>query len=162
MARPKLSANPWLRGALIGAGVLFIGGAALGGCDSGTAIPTISGNVSTITTIPTDTTTTIATTTTTPVTSTVDVPIVTTVPLPAPTTVEAAVPQQGSGGSGGSETSCGSDSYVNSDGQCVHDPVQAPSAPTGATAKCQDGSYSFSKHHSGTCSGHGGVAEWLS
>jgi hypothetical protein len=32
---------------------------------------------------------------------------------------------------------------------------------TGATAKCQDGSYSHSKHHTGTCSKHGGVAEWL-
>jgi hypothetical protein len=43
----------------------------------------------------------------------------------------------------------------------------APSAtasntdPTGATAKCKDGTYSKSKHHAGTCSSHGGVAEWL-
>ena len=34
------------------------------------------------------------------------------------------------------------------------------SAPNGATAKCKDGTYSFSKHHQGTCSHHGGVAEW--
>jgi hypothetical protein len=33
--------------------------------------------------------------------------------------------------------------------------------PTGATAKCKDGTYSKSAHHSGTCSNHGGVAEWL-
>ncbi|MEP6886634.1 MAG: DUF3761 domain-containing protein, partial [Gammaproteobacteria bacterium] len=33
--------------------------------------------------------------------------------------------------------------------------------PTGATAKCKDGTYSKSQHHSGTCSKHGGVAEWL-
>ena len=33
--------------------------------------------------------------------------------------------------------------------------------PPGATAKCRDGSYSFSQHHSGTCSHHGGVAVWL-
>jgi hypothetical protein len=33
--------------------------------------------------------------------------------------------------------------------------------PTGATAKCKDGTYSKSTHHSGTCSSHGGVAEWL-
>jgi hypothetical protein len=33
--------------------------------------------------------------------------------------------------------------------------------PTGATAKCKDGTYSKSTHHSGTCSHHGGVAEWL-
>src|SRR5450755_4432715 len=28
--------------------------------------------------------------------------------------------------------------------------------PTGATAKCKDGTYSKSQHHSGTCSSHGG------
>ena len=35
------------------------------------------------------------------------------------------------------------------------------SAPPGATARCNDGSYSFSQTHSGTCSHHGGVAVWL-
>lgn len=34
-------------------------------------------------------------------------------------------------------------------------------APPGATARCADGSYSYSQHHSGTCSHHGGVAQWL-
>jgi Protein of unknown function (DUF3761) len=29
------------------------------------------------------------------------------------------------------------------------------------TARCKDGTASYSAHHSGTCSGHGGVAEWL-
>jgi Protein of unknown function (DUF3761) len=33
--------------------------------------------------------------------------------------------------------------------------------PPGATARCADGTYSFSKHRSGTCSHHGGVAQWL-
>lgn len=56
---------------------------------------------------------------------------------------------------------CGSDSYINSDGQCVHDPETAGSPPAGATAQCKDGTYSFSQHRSGTCSGHGGVAVWL-
>jgi hypothetical protein len=37
----------------------------------------------------------------------------------------------------------------------------ASSAPPGATALCRDGTYSFSKHRSGTCSHHGGVARWL-
>jgi hypothetical protein len=37
----------------------------------------------------------------------------------------------------------------------------AGSPPPGATARCRDGTYSFSHHHSGTCSHHGGVAEWL-
>lgn len=34
-------------------------------------------------------------------------------------------------------------------------------APSNASAKCRDGSYSFSQHRSGTCSHHGGVAKWL-
>lgn len=33
--------------------------------------------------------------------------------------------------------------------------------PTGATAECRDGSYSFSQHRRGTCSHHGGVSTWL-
>jgi hypothetical protein len=37
----------------------------------------------------------------------------------------------------------------------------AGSAPPGATARCRDGTYSFSAHRSGTCSHHGGVAVWL-
>jgi hypothetical protein len=58
-------------------------------------------------------------------------------------------------------TSCGSDAYVNSAGRCVPRPVAAPSAPSGATAECRDGTVSFSQSRSGTCSGHGGVARWL-
>jgi len=34
-------------------------------------------------------------------------------------------------------------------------------APVGATAKCRDGTYSYSQNHRGTCSHHGGVAQWL-
>lgn len=34
-------------------------------------------------------------------------------------------------------------------------------ANTAPTAKCRDGSVSYSAHHSGTCSSHGGVAQWL-
>ena len=33
--------------------------------------------------------------------------------------------------------------------------------PDGATARCRDGSYSRSTSRSGTCSHHGGVADWL-
>lgn len=54
--------------------------------------------------------------------------------------------------------SCGSGYYLNSDNICVHSPS---SNPTGATARCVDGTYSYSLHRSGTCSHHGGVAEWL-
>ena len=53
------------------------------------------------------------------------------------------------------------DTYTNVDGNQVQRPTSAASAPSGATAHCQDGTYSFSQHHSGTCSGHGGVAAFL-
>jgi hypothetical protein len=53
--------------------------------------------------------------------------------------------------------------YVNSAGKNVHRPAHTVSgnAPDGATAKCRDGSYSFSQSRRGTCSHHGGVEEWL-
>jgi hypothetical protein len=57
---------------------------------------------------------------------------------------------------------CGEDSYINSRGNCVHRPMRADRAPSGATAKCRDGTFSFSQSRRGTCSWHGGVAEWLS
>jgi hypothetical protein len=38
----------------------------------------------------------------------------------------------------------------------------AASHPAGATAKCDDGTYSYSAHHSGSCSHHGGVAVFYS
>jgi hypothetical protein len=56
---------------------------------------------------------------------------------------------------------CGASAYTNSNGDCVPRPIAAPTAPAGATAKCKDGTFSFSKTRSGTCSGHKGVAEWL-
>jgi hypothetical protein len=52
-------------------------------------------------------------------------------------------------------------SYINVDGERIPSPVHAKSAPSGASAKCGDGTYSFSKHQQGTCSHHGGVAQWL-
>jgi len=52
-------------------------------------------------------------------------------------------------------------SYTNTDGEKVHSPAYAPSVPSGASAICQDGTYSFSHSRRGTCSHHGGVAEWL-
>jgi hypothetical protein len=39
--------------------------------------------------------------------------------------------------------------------------ADAGAPPRDATARCSDGTYSFSQHHSGTCSHHGGVAAWL-
>lgn len=62
-------------------------------------------------------------------------------------------------------SACPGGDYTNSNGNCVQDPT-APtpgqtSPPAGATALCRDGDYSFSQHHAGTCSGHHGVAQWL-
>jgi hypothetical protein len=55
-----------------------------------------------------------------------------------------------------------SGSYVNSSGHVVHRPAHAVGGvPAGATARCRDGTYSFSEHRRGTCSYHGGVATWL-
>lgn len=53
--------------------------------------------------------------------------------------------------------------YTNRDGNTVHAPARSMSGkvPEGATARCRDGTYSFSRHHGGTCSRHGGVASWL-
>ena len=56
----------------------------------------------------------------------------------------------GTSSSGSTTTSSGSTSTSS-----------GSSAPTGATALCRDGSYSFSQHRSGTCSYHGGVARWI-
>jgi hypothetical protein len=61
------------------------------------------------------------------------------------------------------QTECPNGTYENSAGNIVCKPY-APSngePPAGATAKCEDGTYSFSESRSGTCSHHGGVAEWL-
>jgi hypothetical protein len=58
---------------------------------------------------------------------------------------------------------CPNGTYENSAGNIVCKPY-APSngeQPAGATAKCEDGTYSFSESRSGTCSHHEGVAEWL-
>lgn len=71
-------------------------------------------------------------------------------PAPAPTpTVQPVTP------------TCTNGTYVNSAGNTVCSPEAAASAPAGATAQCRDGTYSFSQSHSGTCSHHGGVSEWL-
>ncbi|MFQ6398978.1 DUF3761 domain-containing protein [Nocardia sp. KC 131] len=56
---------------------------------------------------------------------------------------------------------CGAGEYANVDRVCVPRPGQATAAPDGATAQCEDGTYSSSRHRRGTCSHHGGVARWL-
>jgi len=82
-------------------------------------------------------------------------------------------PSVGASGPATVRAGCGAGSYENSDGQCVHGPTSGlppggssgffggGGAPPGATAICRDGDYSFSTHHSGTCSRHGGVRQWI-
>ena len=51
--------------------------------------------------------------------------------------------------------------YTNVSGHRVRSPVVSAQAPSGASAECRDGSFSFSEHRRGTCSHHGGVKRWL-
>lgn len=56
---------------------------------------------------------------------------------------------------------CANGTYVNTAGNTVCRPFPASTPPAGATAQCNDGQYSMSQNRSGTCSGHGGVLEFL-
>ena len=52
--------------------------------------------------------------------------------------------------------------YTNVNGNKISSPTYSSNgAPAGATAECRDGTYSSSLHHSGSCSHHGGVSNWL-
>jgi hypothetical protein len=68
-------------------------------------------------------------------------------------------PEEGSSGSG----ECPNGTYENSNGNTICKPYTPENGeqPAGATAECEDGTYSFSEHRSGTCSDHGGVKRWL-
>jgi Protein of unknown function (DUF3761) len=55
---------------------------------------------------------------------------------------------------------CNNRHYLNSSGVFVHSPSCGGAAEGHETAICRDGSHSYSMHHSGTCSHHGGVARW--
>ncbi|MET8009883.1 DUF3761 domain-containing protein [Streptomyces sp. NPDC005271] len=60
-------------------------------------------------------------------------------------------PSDGSGSSGSGGSTSGSAGSSGSQNE----------APAGATARCNDGTYSYSQHRRGTCSHHDGVATWL-
>lgn len=71
-----------------------------------------------------------------------------------PQTTAAPAPQPGQ--------PCPNGTYVNVNGQVVCRPFPSPSRPPpGATAQCNDGTYSMSQNRQGTCSSHGGVRQWL-
>jgi hypothetical protein len=146
-------------------GVVFLGGSSIAGCQNGTAAqvdPQISAGVNGNS--PDQT----------PVIDPAPMPAATTLvppppvvatstsgpsrPLPAPKIATASPPPASSPQVSGS---CGADYYLNSDGNCIQRPQQAATALSGTTAQCKDGTYSFSQHRQGTCSGHHGVAQWL-
>jgi predicted RNA-binding Zn-ribbon protein involved in translation (DUF1610 family) len=54
---------------------------------------------------------------------------------------------------------CNNRYYLNRSGHVVHSP-SCGSEHLRRAAICRDGSVSYSEHHSGTCSHHGGVAQW--
>lgn len=59
--------------------------------------------------------------------------------------------------------SFGEEYYRSSDGSLVHRPTRDANPAFGpVTADCRDGTHSYSHHQRGTCSGHGGVAQWRS
>jgi len=51
--------------------------------------------------------------------------------------------------------------YRSVDGSMVHRPTRGNQDYGAVTARCRDGTRSFSHHHRGTCSHHGGVAGWV-
>lgn len=94
-------------------------------------------------------------------TATSEAPVVTTAPTQAQVVAPKTAtpkPKAAPKTTAPKSAECGADYYVNSSGNCVHRPSDNPA---GATAICKDGSYSYSQHRSGTCSGHGGVRSWL-
>jgi hypothetical protein len=78
----------------------------------------------------------------------------------------------------GSASPAAAEPSINSSGGIATSPLPFPECPAGqdqespgcvekpdpnslgAMARCRDGTYSHSQTHSGTCSGHHGVAQW--
>lgn len=52
-------------------------------------------------------------------------------------------------------------SYSGSSSTTSGSAAATTSSQSTATARCNDGTYSYSQHRSGTCSRHGGVAYWI-
>src|SRR3954449_12343441 len=123
------------------AGVLLLGGAYTLGAAHQTAVQGVHSDTPTATVTP--------------------APTMTPTPIPTftPTPTRYIAPTQATTQSGLSNDRY----YINSAGNQVHSPAYSNdnAVPAGATAQCGDGTYSFSQHRSGTCSHHGGVAQWF-
>jgi hypothetical protein len=146
-------------------GTLALGAAVLAGCDpnaaspGGPAVSTLTTDSSTYS--PSSSPSTLETTTAVPETSAAPAVApapVTQAPAAAKKTTKPAAPKTTQAAAPPKVAACTGDTYRNVDGNCVQRPG---SSPSGATAKCKDGTYSYSQNRRGTCSGHGGVAQWL-
>lgn len=63
-------------------------------------------------------------------------------------------------GDGEQRDECPEGSYLSVEGDCIREPAQSDVVPDGATARCNDGRYSYSQNRQGTCSQQGGVDVW--
>ncbi len=142
-----------MRNKVLGSLGVLIGLLVLGGILSGSPKSEVAGTkIEKITVTPSPTTTPAPTITPAP-TLTPD-PTLAPTPTPKPVVQQTAAPVQ--------DTGLSNDNYyTNTQGNTVHSPAYSNSVPTGATAICGDGTYSFSQSRRGTCSHHGGVTQWL-
>jgi hypothetical protein len=143
-------------------GLVLAAGLVIAGCGVGTVPGKDPGGVlapSTSSTYSTPTYSAPAPTTSIPITTDSPAPVVqNAVPQAAAPKTTAPKPKPVPKTTAPQPAECGADYYRNVDGTCVHRPS---SNPAGATALCKDGTYSYSQHRQGTCSGHGGVRTWL-
>lgn len=80
---------------------------------------------------------------------------------PAPAKTAPAKPAPTKSAPAAASACEGKTHYVNSSNHCVLRPTATADSSDEPTARCNDGTSSYSEHRSGTCSRHGGVAEWL-
>ena len=138
--------------------LLGIGAVSASSADKNDTTPATLVGTEVSTTVKPTTTTRLPPTTTTAAPTTTVAPTTTAAPPTVPPTTAApsavAPPPPPA-------SDCPNGTYVNSAGNSVCRPYESAGPPAGATAKCNDGTYSFSQSRRGTCSGHGGVAVWL-
>lgn len=59
------------------------------------------------------------------------------------------------------QADCKNGSYAGPNGKTVCRAVYSVGVPSGAVARCKDGTYSFNANKADTCSHHAGVENWL-